>query len=666
MDIKIAVVGELHPEIADYYTNIGNIYSSKENFVQALDYHQKALNIKQQFYEQKHPAVVLPYLNIGQIYYEQADYVQSLIYYQKSLSSNVRTFNPPENDVASSPGISDYYNAWNLLASLRGKAKALLGTYKTGNIETDLLTAYTSYLKCDTVIGIIRKTSTSQTDKIELGKVSSQIYDEAIDICFMLDKLQKATVGEKYIKQAFYLSEKNKAGVLLEAIAGSKAKKFAGIPDNLLVLEDQLKSQISFIEKQLAEAYEEQVEQTLRDELFNKNREYDKLIADFETNYPKYHEMKYKKESLKVSQLQAIIDEETAVRSYFIGDSLVRIFTITKDKITLEQSVIDDMFDIQVFGFRRLLTSSRLSDVKSYIKEANRYYKLLFPTNFAKDVKKIIIIPDGNLGLIPFEALLTDAYTGKVEQFNKYPYLVKKYEISYNYSANLFYAQSQTKIAATNNGSWLGVAPVFNNVANMVINENRITPLPGSEVEINTIQKKLAAKNKPSSIKLFDQASEAFMKSDEVKNYKYLHIATHGFVNSEKPELSGIVLSGNKAGNNDGVLYSGEIYSLGLNSDLVVLSACETGLGKVSKGEGIIGLTRALLFAGTKNIMVSLWKVADESTSKLMIDFYVELLEKEQESGVYSKSLHAAKLKMVNSKKFSHPFFWSPFILIGQ
>jgi len=668
LDIKKAVVGEMHPEIADYYTNIGNIYSAKGNYPQALEYHQKALDIKVQFYGQKHPAVVLPYLNIAQIYYDQKEYSQALINYQKSLASNVKGFDPEPTNFYSNPNVANYYNAQNLLSSLRGKAKALVGKYKIEENEGDLLTAYTCYMKCDTVIDLIRKTSTSKKDKIEFGKVSAKIYDEAIDVCFKLNLQQSKIVGDMYLKQAFYFSEKNKAGVLLEALAGAEATKFAGIPDNLLELEKSLKNQISFYEKKLAEAYDEQTEQAVRNGLFKVNREYDKLIADFEKNYPKYHEMKYNKKSLTVAQLQGVLDDETALRSYFIGDSLMTIFTITKDKITMEKSPVGASFDLKIFGFRNSITSSSASDVKYYTKEAWHYYNLLFPSPLPEQVKRLVIIPEGNLGLIPFEALLTENYTGKIEQFNKYPYLIKKYEISYDYSASLFYKQFvAVKNEQTTTENWLGIAPVFRNSSNLVINDNYITPLPATETEVKTIEKKIEDKNWQATVKLFADASEAYMKSPDLKKFNFLHIATHGFVNSEKPELSGIVLSENKAGNNDGVLYTGEIYNLELNADLVVLSACETGLGKVSKGEGIIGLSRSLLYAGTKNIMVSLWKVADESTSELMIDFYNNFLADDPANPyVFMHALHEAKIKMIDGKNFSHPFFWSPFILIGK
>jgi CHAT domain-containing protein len=189
--------------------------------------------------------------------------------------------------------------------------------------------------------------------------------------------------------------------------------------------------------------------------------------------------------------------------------------------------------------------------------------------------------------------------------------------------------------------------------------------LPATETETRAILKLYNERNLKAKVLLHNNANEQFIKSGELGKYKVLHFATHAFVNSQRPELTGLLLAQDTTGGEDGVLYSGEIYNLKLNADLVVLSACETGLGKIQKGEGIIGLTRALLYAGTKNIIVSLWKVTDKSTSDLMVDFYKNSLKSKGRLS-YSGALRNAKLKMISERKYAHPFFWSPFILIGK
>jgi CHAT domain-containing protein len=133
-------------------------------------------------------------------------------------------------------------------------------------------------------------------------------------------------------------------------------------------------------------------------------------------------------------------------------------------------------------------------------------------------------------------------------------------------------------------------------------------------------------------------------------------------VDEKSPELSRIFLKTSSA-EEDGSLYAGEIYNLELNAKLVTLSACQTGLGKISKGEGVIGLSRALAYAGSENIMVSFWSVADESTSHLMQQFYIQVLNGQQRD--FAAALRQAKLNLMENAKYGSPHFWSPFVLIG-
>jgi CHAT domain-containing protein len=162
-------------------------------------------------------------------------------------------------------------------------------------------------------------------------------------------------------------------------------------------------------------------------------------------------------------------------------------------------------------------------------------------------------------------------------------------------------------------------------------------------------------------ILLYGDANETRIKSNDINKYNYLHFATHGIVDETDPELSRIFLNENSG--DDGHLFAGEIYNLNLNAELAVLSACQTGLGKYSKGEGVIGLSRALVYAGAKNLVVSFWSVADESTAQLMTDFYSELLKNPGKG--FSYALQQSKIKMIGSKEFSDPYYWAPFVLIG-
>jgi CHAT domain-containing protein len=144
-----------------------------------------------------------------------------------------------------------------------------------------------------------------------------------------------------------------------------------------------------------------------------------------------------------------------------------------------------------------------------------------------------------------------------------------------------------------------------------------------------------------------------------------LHIATPGLLNAERPQFTGLVLTlvGNKS--EDGFLRTDEVFNLRLSSPLVMLSACETGLGKEKRGEGVMGLTRAFMYAGAPTVGVSLWSVADRSTAELMADFYKRYLGAGNAASP-SAAIREAQLAMIGGKKYSAPFYWAPFVLVGD
>jgi CHAT domain-containing protein len=310
-------------------------------------------------------------------------------------------------------------------------------------------------------------------------------------------------------------------------------------------------------------------------------------------------------------------------------------------------------FDRSLKGYRNSILFRSQPD---FVAASTKLYKQLWTFRLGKKIENVVVVQDSKTGGIPFESLLYKKPSAKSTGYSSYDFLLNRYAISYAFSAQLWYNGTK-KTDVVKDPSILLFAPIrFKRMAN----------LPGTETEVNEISNLFEAKKFKHNAYFYKAANEHEIKLPSLKNYRYLHLATHGLVNVRKPELSAVFLSADsiESHKDDGILYSGEIYNLDIRADLVTLSACETGLGKVSRGEGIIGLTRALLYAGANNMVVSLWTVSDRSTSELMQDFYAYMLEHPQLG--YSASLTHAKKELIHTADFSAPYYWAAFVLIGK
>jgi CHAT domain-containing protein len=642
-----------HPNEAFVYTNVGQVYSDRGELDKALEFQNKALEIYKENYGEKHPEIASIYNQIGSIYASKSKYKLALENYQKAICANVSDFN--SNDYRLNPKIGNYYNANILLNSLLLKARILETQYVAKTLKpADLKLSVNSFYSCDTLIEKIRKVQTNKNDKIELGNLAASVYEDAIRVCMAL---REGTPNKNlYNEKAFYFAEKSKTAVLLEAISDSDAKHFANIPDSLLEKEKFIKTEISFYEQKLAEKSDPAKEQVFRDKLFSLNRQYENFISAMEKQFPEYYNLKYNVKASTVKSLQNVLNKESALVSYFIADESKRvyIFYISAKKFEVYDVAENEILGKLLVGYRNAI---RFDAQEMFAEVSYQLYRQLLPFSFKSSLKKLIIIPDGKLGTIPFEAFLTKKVNPEKDKVSAYPFLIKNCAVVYSYSANL-YEQSMQKPSRASGEIFL-CAPIDFPGKGMV-------SLPATEEEVNSIRKLFQQKGIEGKSFLGKTVQESLVKSGELTNYKYIHFATHGMVDENKPELSAIYLASDSTKKEDGNLYSGEIYNLKMKVDLVTLSACQTGLGKVQKGEGIIGLSRALLYAGAQNLIVSLWSVADKSTSLLMIDFYDLMLKDNLSNGDYSYALRKAKLKMIGEGQFSKPFYWAPFILIGK
>ncbi len=648
LDIWEKVYTQPHPSKAFVLSNLGQTYLKMGDRVAAEGYYDRSLKMYQDSYGKKHPDIASTLNAIGNIQLSQRNYDAAIRNYQLAMQANVSDFN--DDEVTVNPVTDNYYNGNVLLYSLLFKAEALEAKYFGQTLKfNDLLLSMDAIKKCDMLIENLRNKINNESDKIALGVVANEVYASGVRIAHTL--ALNAWKKNSYKEMTFYFAEKSKSAVLQEAISDANAKSFAGIPDELLEEEKYLKALSAYCHQQLAQKPSPEEEQSLRDILFKVNRDYEVFVKNLEEKFPEYYNLKFNSTAPSISQIQSKLDKKTAIISYFIDEKNNRLYTflITNDKYKIFDNAIPTDFDKLITGLRNSLF---YNEINTYISTGQNLSKVILPP-IPGTISHLVIIPTGRMGVIPFEALFTQE--PKSNDFTKLPYLLNDYSISYDFSAGLILQKNTSSATRNNSPSILLCAPVDFDVST---NLNR---LPGTEEEVNEIAQLFASRNLKNETLVKLNADEDQIKSPAIKDYRYLQFATHGVVDEENPELSRIFLS--KGENEDGNLYSGEIYNLELDADLVALSACETGLGKISKGEGVIGLSRALVYAGARSIIVSFWNVADASTSHLMTEFYTHLLAGNNND--FAAALRASKLSMIEGKTYSSPYYWAPFVILG-
>lgn len=681
LNIDKKFYGEYHPNVASGLQSVAEVFVINNNFDSALVYHNNALKTYQILFGENHPKVSTSYNEIGNLYIKMKESSKGLEMYQKALISNTSNFN--KINITANPPLFKYYDANVLLNTLIFKGKAFQDIYINYSKDLkDLQVAYQTFALADTLSQIIALSMEKVSDKIFLSEKEKKINEGLVECATYF---YKTTRDESYIDKAFYYCEKSKSKILLSALSDIETKKLAKISKEDLSKEKELKNKIEECKRNIAIRAENISMEDSWNILFKSNEDLKEHLFSYKLKYPIYSQLKKELNFIKLDSLNLLLDDETASLNYFIGESSVYIIMLSKGRKEIIVKKKNDFFDYHVEGLRQGIV---FDAQKGYIESAFSLYNQLIPSELDKSIKNLLIIPDGKLTTIPFEALLTSNVKMKdYNSYDKYPYLIKDYKISYSYSATLF-AQTQSRKTTKTPKGLLAFAPIFEktkedtlllatNVSSNSVSNNSffstLQVLPYSEEEVNFVKKLFDKKKYASKLYLANNATKENFISESLKDYRYIHLATHGFTNEDKPELSGVAFFKEKNTQSDFILYQGEIYNLDLRADLVALSACETGLGKISSGEGVLGLSRALFYTGCKNMLVSLWKVTDESTSILMSNFYKSLLTKGSltsnllnNNPVHRDALHKAKLQMLKNKTLANPHNWAGFIILGQ
>lgn len=378
--------------------------------------------------------------------------------------------------------------------------------------------------------------------------------------------------------------------------------------------------------------------------------------------------MKNKKSDLTINEdflnsIQKSLSPDQVILEYFLGEEFVFIYTITNKEVFVLRKPSSVEMTENISELRKDLQNPR-SDLKDVFRNSELLYdrlvaKALSPLN--GQVNQLIIVRDQVLNYIPFEVLGTPLKNG----FN---YLLNDYQISYAFSCSSRLLPEKQKIAENN---LIGFSPSFNNlIEDPDTTESRLlaylvrsgyAELQGAEAEVLTVSKDV---NGDSFIGV--EASENVFKS-QAGNYKVILLSTHGIINEDDPRMSELLFAKPEIKNQeDNILHLHEVEGLDLNAELVVLSACNTGVGKLHSGEGVFSFARSFTLAGAKSLLMTSWKVDDNSTSELIIEFFKNIIEGQTKD----EALRNSKLSFLdNSQKhnsYQHPFFWASLQLIGN
>ncbi len=655
-DIILNRYDENYEDLVVVYMNLSRAYRHLSNYDKALHYAKKSLSLMKQDSKKEGG---LAYIEVIRTYFHKEDYKMARRYLD-TLSTSLG-FNDKNEEI---------FHSINFLSARRSFLETL-GNYYELVQHTDPVTYLDSLRHVDKRFiafqdFIIENSFGEKTENIYIGG-AHHLYEEGIS--HILEKGDK-----KEINEAFKISELVKSRKLLESFYKENAIKISGIPQELLDKDEDLNIEFSRLEKTQYEISNSSVPNdsvlvAINDKIFKNKQEREEITTLFKKEYPNYYQLIHDNNVVDIAQVQKFLKNKQSLVEYFMGEEQLFIFVINKDSYLLKKVEIDSSFNDTVEQLRdgiynywsqkEKVNNNSDNPNKLYVEAAYTLYNTLIAPVEKELSENVIIVPDGELSFIPFDALLTERVNQEINT-RKLPYLLKKYTISYSYSATLL-DQINAREPEGLNDKIIAFAPEFKSedtYTTIAMRRNGLGRLKYNIPEVETISDLIKT-----DIYKSDAATKInFVKNS--KNYKIIHLSTHAKANDTYGDYSYIAFDNG----NDSIpevedkLYVKELYNLDLNADMVVLSACETGVGEIKKGEGVISLARAFTYAGAQSTVTSLWNVNDAQTSKLMELFYINI----KDGLPKDKALHNAKLTYIENEELTAPYFWAAFIPAGN
>lgn len=711
--ITIGLIGEMHyglgdkKKALDYYKqkldisralkdhraeayalkDMGLVFDSLGEIDNALDCFNRALSLSQTVSDPRAQAYALN--SIGYTYERSGQAKKASDYYKQAILLNRAT----EDRAA--------------------EAQTLRNIARVARDLGDLKEAYEQSKALLNIVETFRAKVASPELRASYFASAHQHYELHIDI---LMRLHNQYPAAGYDVAALEASERSRGRVLLDLLNEARADIRQGVEASLLERERDLRQMLNRkAERQirlLSEAHSQQQAAAIKKEVADLTTQHEESLAEIRANSRKYASLTEPR-TLRLSEIQQeLLDQDTLLLEYSLGDERSYLWAVTSTSANayelparskIEAAAIRLYSSLTSYGEHLSIASPRQK--RRALEYANSEYSraaveltgmLLEPVAAHLATKRLVIVADGALQYLPFAALPHPDPKGQDKREPR-P-LIAEHEIINLPSASIFSAlrSDMGKGAPAQKALAVFADPVFEKDDSRLIPEGRADrkaasrlagkqtehqsrsdePLAGTKERLRFARlpfssseaRAIAALVPEQERKLalgFD-ASLSTAKSAELQQYRVIHFATHGLIYGPHPQLYGVALSlVDKQGNQqDGFLRLNEVYNLKLGADMVVLSACQTALGKQIKGEGLVGLARGFMHAGARRVVASLWKVDDRASAELMKYFYEEMFG--QQKLRPAAALQAAIERMRKQRRFSSPYFWAAFVLQGE
>jgi CHAT domain-containing protein/predicted negative regulator of RcsB-dependent stress response len=666
--------------------NMGLVYDALGDTETALDYYKQSLTLTHAGQDQRYEAYTLNY--IGHIYEKSGDAPQALSHYQRALAFNRVAVDRAGESLT-------LYNIAHL-------------ELKRGNLEE----ARARIEAAITIAESLRTKVASRDLRAAYFASARQYYELYIET---LMRLHEQRPKENFAAAAFEMSERARARSLLESLKESHSDIRQGVDPSLLDQERSLQQLLNAKAErqvQLVAGQHREEAVAIGKEIAQIAARYDEVQARIKSTSPHYAALT-QPQPLDLREIQKVLDDKTLLLEYSLGDDKSYLWAVTPTEIYSFELPSRALIDDAARRVYALLTSNSSALNESFAERQARKAEaetqllseivalsklVLGPVAAKLGNQRLLIVADGALQYIPFQLLTTPNIeardTGPAQSATPTPLLVDHEIVNEPSVSTLALILSETSQRARPPKTVAVLAdPVFEKddpritlamdaqeKAVVETSQNSEIKQAFRDVSLNAgggqIPRLMSSHDEAEAIMSVTpkgtgweavgfESSRATATSPELSQYRIVHFATHGILDNEHPELSGIVLSlmDQRGQPQDGFLRLHDIYNLNLPVDLVVLSACNTGLGKDVRGEGLIGLTHGFMYAGAASVVASLWKVDDAATAELMKNFYRSML---QDGLAPAAALRQSQLMMWKQKGWREPSQWAAFVIQGQ